>query len=70
MIKPHRTELGNRQHDLDPEKHSHNADLYGIWTAKLWMVEQVMTEDIFHSDYFFWVDAGSWRWGYRKLGAR
>jgi hypothetical protein len=28
------------------------------------MVEQAATEDLFNSDYFFWVDAGSWRWGY------
>jgi len=29
------------------------------------MVEQATTEDMYHSDYFFWVDAGSWRWDVR-----
>jgi len=59
FIKPHRKEFENRQHGLDPERH--NADLYGIWTAKSWMVEQAAIENLFHSEYFFWVDAGSFR---------
>jgi hypothetical protein len=44
----------------------HNANLYGIWTAKSWMVKQAATEDMYHSDYFFWVDAGSWRCGMKR----
>jgi len=54
-------ELQTRQHDLDPEHYAHNAELYGIWTAKSWMVEQAIVKDLFQSDQFFWVDTGSWR---------
>jgi len=61
VIKPHRREFETRQRDLDPEKYIHNAELYGIWTAKSWMIERAAIEDLFQSEYFFWVDAGSWR---------
>lgn len=63
VIKPHRREFETRQRDLDPEKYIHNAELYGIWTAKSWMIERAAIEDLFQSEYFFWVDAGSWRMG-------
>ena len=49
------------QHSLDPEKALHVPELYGIWTAKPWMVQQAKDLDPYGSRYFFWVDAGGFR---------
>jgi hypothetical protein len=34
------------------------------------MVEQAAIEDLFHSEYFFWVDAGAWRYGHEDMRSR
>lgn len=53
-------DLGGRewavaQHNIDPERHVHVPDVYGIWTAKPWIVKQAKDLDPYHSEYFFWV---------------
>ncbi|GAA6029993.1 hypothetical protein JCM8097_009205 [Rhodosporidiobolus ruineniae] len=49
------------QHKIDPEKHVHVPDVYGVWTAKPWIVRDATERDPYGSDYFFWVDAGGFR---------
>ncbi|GJN87830.1 hypothetical protein Rhopal_000785-T1 [Rhodotorula paludigena] len=49
------------QHKIDPEKHVHVPDVYGVWTAKPWIVKNAADRDPYGSDYFFWVDAGGFR---------
>ncbi|KAK4052094.1 hypothetical protein OIV83_002388 [Microbotryomycetes sp. JL201] len=59
-------DLGGRdwavaQNRIDPEKHIHVPDVYGIWTAKPWIVKNASDLDPYNSEYFFWVDAGGFR---------
>lgn len=49
------------QHKIDPENNVHVPDLYGVWTAKPWIVKQAKDANPYHSEYFFWTDAGSFR---------
>ncbi|BGP13219.1 hypothetical protein JCM10213_005011 [Rhodosporidiobolus nylandii] len=49
------------QHKSDPEKHVHVPDVYGVWTAKPWIVRNAAERNPYGSDYFFWVDAGGFR---------
>ncbi|GAA5826182.1 hypothetical protein JCM11251_007197 [Rhodosporidiobolus azoricus] len=49
------------QHAIDPEKHVHVPDVYGVWTAKPWIVRDAAERDPYGSEYFFWVDAGGFR---------
>ncbi|SCZ92522.1 BZ3500_MvSof-1268-A1-R1_Chr5-2g07940 [Microbotryum saponariae] len=71
--------LGGRQwaelqNSIDPEQNWHVPDVYGVWTAKPWMVQQVKDADYYNSEYFVWaslflgrcggrdhVDAGAFR---------
>jgi len=53
------------QHDMDPEKHIHYPELYAVWNAKAFLVAEVAQRNPFHSTYFFWVDAGSFREGHQ-----
>ncbi|KPV77035.1 uncharacterized protein RHOBADRAFT_42248 [Rhodotorula graminis WP1] len=50
-----------RQHKLDPEQHVHVPDVYGVWTAKPWIVKDAAARNPYGSEYFFWVDAGGFR---------
>lgn len=43
------------QHAIDPEKHVHVPDVYGVWTAKPWIVKQAAELNPYDSEYFFWV---------------
>ena len=43
------------QHAIDPEKHLHVPDVYGVWTAKPWIVQQAALLDPYLSEFFFWV---------------
>lgn len=43
------------QHKIDPENNVHVPDLYGVWTAKPWIVKQAKDANPYHSEYFFWV---------------
>ncbi|BGP37220.1 hypothetical protein JCM10449v2_001125 [Rhodotorula kratochvilovae] len=43
-----------QQHKIDPEKHVHVPDVYGVWTAKPWMVKDASERNPYGSDYFFW----------------
>ncbi|KAI5481072.1 hypothetical protein MNV49_006258 [Pseudohyphozyma bogoriensis] len=49
------------QHKLDPEAFIHVPDVYGVWTAKPWIVQQAKNLNPYLSEYFFWVDAGAMR---------
>ncbi|SCV72559.1 BQ2448_4096 [Microbotryum intermedium] len=55
--------LGGRQwaelqNSIDPEKNWHVPDVYGVWTAKPWMVQQVKDADYYNSEYFVWFYTG------------
>ncbi|BGP03443.1 Proteophosphoglycan 5 [Rhodotorula toruloides ATCC 204091] len=50
-----------RQNKMDPENWMHVHDIYGIWTAKPWLVNEVAKANPYDSKYFMWVDAGSLR---------
>lgn len=54
------------QKDIDPEKGIHSPDLYAVWNAKAWMVENVAIQNPFNTRFFFWIDVGAYRsTGYR-----
>lgn len=44
-----------QQHKMDPEQHVHVPDVYGVWTAKPWIVKDAAKRNPYGSDYFFWV---------------
>ncbi|GAA5976877.1 hypothetical protein JCM5350_007275 [Sporobolomyces pararoseus] len=50
-----------KQYELDPEQRWHVPDVYGVWTAKPWIVRDASDRNPYDSEYFFWVDAGSFR---------
>ncbi|GAA5887178.1 hypothetical protein JCM16303_002217 [Sporobolomyces ruberrimus] len=50
-----------KQYEVDPEQRWHVPDVYGVWTAKPWMVRDASDRNPYDSEYFFWVDAGSFR---------
>ncbi|GAA5923897.1 uncharacterized protein JCM15063_005493 [Sporobolomyces koalae] len=50
-----------KQYKLDPEQRWHVPDVYGVWTAKPWIVRDASERNPYDSEYFFWVDAGSFR---------
>ncbi|KAK4700855.1 hypothetical protein P7C70_g5387, partial [Phenoliferia sp. Uapishka_3] len=63
---PPLVEIGGRnwalaQHALDPEAKIHVPELYGVWTAKPWMVKKATLLDPYLSEFFFWADAGAFR---------
>lgn len=47
----------NKQYELDPEQRWHVPDVYGVWTAKPWIVRDASDRNPYDSDYFFWVSA-------------
>lgn len=49
------------QHNMDPEKKIHSPELYVIWNSKSSLVSQVAKENPFGSEFFLWVDIGSFR---------
>ncbi|GLB38028.1 putative expressed protein [Lyophyllum shimeji] len=58
-----------QMHDWDRERDIHNPELYAIWNAKPWLLEQAVqhlrrgfndSEGVTY-DYAFWNDAGSFR---------
>ena len=50
-----------RQLDNDPEKSLHSIDLYAVWCAKTFMLNLTSSLNPFRTDYFLWIDAGSFR---------
>ncbi|GAA5894452.1 uncharacterized protein JCM6883_002107 [Sporobolomyces salmoneus] len=50
-----------KQYELDPEQRWHVPDVYGVWTAKPWIARDASDRNPYDSEYFFWVDAGSFR---------
>jgi hypothetical protein len=55
------TTWARQQNQMDPENYMHVPDIYGIWTAKPWIVNQVAQSNPYNSKYFMWVDAGAMR---------
>ena len=45
----------------DREKHRHNPELYAVWTAKPYFLEEGLRNSKTNYDYAFWTDAGSFR---------
>ena len=50
----------SRQYELDEDKF-HTPSLYAVWNSKSAMVLDVIKLNPFCSEYFFWVDIGSFR---------
>ncbi|CAF1313626.1 unnamed protein product [Rotaria magnacalcarata] len=50
-----------RQFHKDPENALHSVDLYSIWCAKSYMLNLTSSLNPFRSNYFLWIDAGSFR---------
>ena len=50
-----------KQHNLDPEKRIHSAELYIIWNEKSEWLGMVAEKNPFNSTHFFWADAGQFR---------
>jgi len=50
----------SRQYELDEDKF-HTPSLYAVWNSKSAMVMDVINLNPFCSEYFFWVDIGSFR---------
>ncbi|KAF8058549.1 hypothetical protein FPV67DRAFT_508666 [Lyophyllum atratum] len=65
-ITPHREKYA-RMHAWDRERGRHSAELYAVWNAKPWLLEQALAVSSQHTrggegyDYAFWTDAGSFR---------
>lgn len=55
------TDILKSQHSIDPERDIHFPELYFIWDAKPWMLHSAAELNPYDSDYFFWVDSGSFR---------
>ena len=49
------------QHAKDPENAIHVPELYFIWNSKFFMANKTAAENVFHSQYFAWVDSGAFR---------
>ncbi|GAA6061179.1 hypothetical protein JCM10212_002392 [Sporobolomyces blumeae] len=54
-------EWAKEQYKVDPEQKVHVPEVYGVWTAKPWIVRDASERDPYDSEFFFWVDAGSFR---------
>ena len=57
-------EVYDNMHDLDPEKEIHSSELYAVWAAKTFFLDegmQNMEKSGVKYDYAFWNDAGSFR---------
>lgn len=48
-----------KQYQIDPEQRWHVPDVYGVWTAKPWIVRDASDRNPFDSEYFFWVSTHS-----------
>jgi hypothetical protein len=51
------------QHALDPEASIHSPELYAIWAAKPFFVNEAITVNPFQAEKFFWCDIGVFREG-------
>uniref|UniRef100_A0A0G4H570 Uncharacterized protein n=1 Tax=Chromera velia CCMP2878 TaxID=1169474 RepID=A0A0G4H570_9ALVE len=56
---PSLREAYEKMWELDPEKHRHNSNLYAVWNAKSFFVNEECSRGI--SRYCFWVDLGAFR---------
>lgn len=53
--------LWNEHWRVDPENRYHTPELYMIWAEKSNFVYQVMKDNPFNSEWFFWSDIGAFR---------
>ena len=58
MTSPDMMKMWNKQHNLDPEKSSHNPLLYAIWALKQEFVENAIRLNPYETDWFVWCDIG------------
>lgn len=58
----------NYQYDLDPDKNRyiHHPNLYAVWGLKPFIAKLASDYNSFNSEYFVYVDSGSWRYGIFK----
>ena len=50
-----------QQHAMDAERDIHSPFLYAVWNAKPWCVAEAAKRNVFGSEYFMWMDSGSFR---------
>ena len=62
MTCPSMMSFWEKQHDLDPEKHIHNAELYAVWALKQEWVRIAAAANTFQSKWFIWCDMGIQRY--------
>jgi len=55
------TQFWLAQHEIDPEKYIHHANLYAIWDGKSFITNEVARYNPWRSTYFIYVDIGSMR---------
>ncbi len=60
--------LYNEIHTKDPEKIHHSPELYAVWNSKPWMLKTALELNPFNSSFFYWMDIGSIRKPWKKLG--
>ncbi|GBF98035.1 hypothetical protein Rsub_11146 [Raphidocelis subcapitata] len=49
------------QRELDPERQMHFAELYAMWSSKVWFTAAAAAHNPYDSEYFVWIDAGVFR---------
>jgi hypothetical protein len=60
-LKRYTENFQTKQIQLDPDASKNTPQSYAIWNAKTFMLHQISQQNPFESDYFFWIDAGSFR---------
>jgi len=66
-ISDFETSKYNWNYDLSIDKEikkgiNHTVDLYKIWNEKIYFLNICINDNIFNSDYFIWLDIGSFRY--------
>jgi hypothetical protein len=62
-VAPRVEEYVGRQARLDPDAALHSPALYAVWNAKSALALEAIELDAFRSEFYLWVDAGSFREG-------
>jgi hypothetical protein len=52
----------NKQNTIDPERYTHNTDLYILWNSKSFVLSQIAQLNPYKSSFFIYADAGSFRY--------
>ena len=61
VMQPIHTALHERQPQLDAYRAIHSPHLYAVWNNKPFFVNRSASLNLFHTRYFMWMDAGSFR---------